>query len=50
MRKAANERLEKKRKTHHRKYLTTWDDQIKQLIEDKKAVYKRWLCSKKVED
>jgi hypothetical protein len=48
MQKAANESLRKSKKRHHRKYLKIWDDQIKQLIADKKTAFKRWLSSTKV--
>jgi hypothetical protein len=37
------------KKHNTRKYLRIWDDQVKQLIENKKNLYKKWLSTKKVE-
>jgi hypothetical protein len=37
-------------KTQQRKYLRIWDYQVKQLVENKKNLYKKWLSTKKLED
>jgi len=47
---AANESFRTIKRQNRRKYLKIWDDQIKQLIETKKKLYKKWLNSKKLED
>jgi hypothetical protein len=38
------------KKHNRRKYLKIWDDQVKQLLENKKNLHKKWLNSKKIED
>jgi len=38
------------KRRNRRKYLKTWDDEIKQLIETNKKSYKKWLNSKKLVD
>jgi len=45
-----NESLGTTKRPNRRKYLNIWDDQIKQLIETKKKLYRKWLNSKKLED
>ena len=47
---AANESFRTIRRQNTRRYLKIWEDQIKQLIETKKKLYKKWLNSKKLED
>ena len=47
---AAYESLGKIKRKYRRKYLKIWDDEIKDIIEDKKKAHKKWLSSQKLED
>jgi len=47
---ATNESFGTIKRQNRRKYLKIWDDQIKQLIETRKKLYKKRLNSKKLED
>jgi phage shock protein A len=38
------------KKHNRRKYLRIWDDQVKELIENKKNLHEKWLSTKTVED
>lgn len=50
LKRAASQSLGTKRKWHRKKGLRNWDDNIKQIIENKREAYKQYICTKKEED
>jgi len=50
LQKTAEEGLGKMKVAHKRRYLKIWDNEIKEVIEEKKIAYRRWLYIKSIQD